>query len=169
MPEQYISIVVPGRMYAETYQKMGLHPKTLSNALEGAGTVTSALIPWNTCGVYIHNTLGIATGQYFVWAFFNWLMPIINILFAFTGHSLANRDGKRCGNKAEKAKLMVATIVLDRVFGKPETMLKIQGNERQIETSKARIQRIVEENRAKWKNETLEHSKESGTAKDEKW
>ena len=106
MPEQYISIVVPGRMYAETYQKMGLHPKTLSNALEGAGTVTSALIPWNTCGVYIHNTLGIATGQYFVWAFFNWLMPIINILFAFTGHSLANRDGKRCGNKAEKAKLM---------------------------------------------------------------
>ena len=68
----------------------------------------------------------------------------------------------------EKAKLMVATIVLDRVFGKPETMLKIQGNERQIETSKARIQRIVEENRAKWKNETLEHLKESGTAADEK-
>lgn len=106
MPEQYISIVVPGRMYAETYQKMGLHPKTLSNALEGAGTVTSALIPWNTCGVYIKNTLGIATGQYFIYAFFNYLMPITVIILAFTGHTLANEDGKRCNKKAEKAKLM---------------------------------------------------------------
>ena len=53
MPEQYISIVVPGRMYAEEYRKMGLHPSVLSSALEGAGTVTSALVPWNTCGVYI--------------------------------------------------------------------------------------------------------------------
>ncbi len=53
MPEQYISIVVPGRMYAGTYKKKGLHPKTLSNALESAGTVTSALIPWNTCGVFM--------------------------------------------------------------------------------------------------------------------
>ena len=60
MPEQYISIVVPGRMYAETYKKAGLHPKTLSNALEGAGTVTSALIPWNTCGVFIMTTLGLS-------------------------------------------------------------------------------------------------------------
>ena len=80
MPEQYISIVIPGRMYAEEYRKMGLHPKTLSNALEGAGTVTSALIPWNTCGVYIEETLGIGVAQYGPWAVFNWLMPIMNIV-----------------------------------------------------------------------------------------
>ena len=61
MPEQYISIVVPGRMYAEAYREQGLHPKTLSNALESSGTVTSALIPWNTCGVFIFATLGIST------------------------------------------------------------------------------------------------------------
>ena len=82
MPEQYISIVVPGRMYAEEYRKMGLHPVTLSNALEGAGTVTSALIPWNTCGVYIKDTLGLGVAQYGPWAIFNWLMPIVNIILA---------------------------------------------------------------------------------------
>lgn len=60
MPEQYISIVVPGRMYAEEYHKMGVHPAVLSSSLESAGTVTSALIPWNTCGVFIKDTLNIA-------------------------------------------------------------------------------------------------------------
>ena len=49
MPEQYISILIPGRMYAEAYRKAGIHPMSLSNALESAGTVTSPLIPWNTC------------------------------------------------------------------------------------------------------------------------
>lgn len=92
MPEQYISIVVPGRMYAEEYKKRGLHPKTLSNALEGAGTVTSALIPWNTCGVYIEKTLGIGVAQYGPWAMFNWLMPIMVILLAFLGITVANAD-----------------------------------------------------------------------------
>ena len=57
MPEQYISIVVPGRMYAEEYREKGLHPALLSGTLESAGTVTSALIPWNTCGVFITSTL----------------------------------------------------------------------------------------------------------------
>ncbi len=100
MPEQYISIVVPGRMYAEEYRKMGLHPKTLSNALEGAGTVTSALIPWNTCGVYIEETLGIGVAQYGPWAVFNWLMPIINIVLAVPGLTIAQADGTRGKKKA---------------------------------------------------------------------
>ena len=72
MPEQYISIVVPGRMYAEEYREKGLHPALLSGALEGAGTVTSALIPWNTCGVFISSTLDInawGAGGYVTWAF----------------------------------------------------------------------------------------------------
>ncbi len=102
MPEQYISIVVPGRMYAEEYRKMGLHPKTLSNALEGAGTVTSALIPWNTCGVYIKDTLGVGVEVYGPWAVFNWLMPIMNIVLAVPGLTIAQADGTR-GKKKAKA------------------------------------------------------------------
>ncbi len=104
MPEQYISIVVPGRMYAKTYKDMGLHPKTLSNALEGAGTVTSALIPWNTCGVYILSVLGVSTAQYLPYAMFNYLMPIMVIALAFTGHTLADADGVRMTRRAQAKK-----------------------------------------------------------------
>lgn len=104
MPEQYISIVVPGRMYAETYKDMGLHPKTLSNALEGAGTVTSALIPWNTCGVYILSVLGVSTAQYAPYALFNYLMPIIVIALSFTGHCLADADGIRMSGSSQAKK-----------------------------------------------------------------
>lgn len=89
MPEQYISIVVPGRMYANTYKEKGLHPKTLSNALKSAGTVTSALIPWNTCGVFMTGILGVSTFQYGKWAFFNYLMPIAVILLSIPGITVA--------------------------------------------------------------------------------
>lgn len=95
MPEQYISIVIPGRMYAEEYKKQGLHPKTLSNALESAGTVTSALVPWNTCGVFMATTLGMSTLDYAPWAIFNWLMPIVVIVMAFMGITVADADGNR--------------------------------------------------------------------------
>ena len=94
MPEQYISIVVPGRMYAEEYRKMGLHPSVLSSALEGAGTVTSALVPWNTCGVYIENTLNITVPEYGMFAMFNWLMPVINAACAWFGWTLKDMDNK---------------------------------------------------------------------------
>ena len=104
MPEQYISLVVPGRMYAEEYRRRGLHAKTLSNALEGAGTVTSALIPWNTCGVFIETTLGIGVAQYGVWAIFNWLMPIVVVLMALTGHTLADADGVTFAHKRRMAR-----------------------------------------------------------------
>lgn len=85
MPEQYISILVPGRMYAPAYRERGLHPKSLSNALESAGTVTSCLVPWNTCGMFIKNTLGVETIVYGPWAVFNYLMPIICYVMAFMG------------------------------------------------------------------------------------
>lgn len=94
MPEQYISIVVPGRMYAEEYRKMGLHPSVLSSALEGAGTVTSALVPWNTCGVYIKDTLSITVPEYAPFAMFNWLMPVINAACAWVGVTLKDLDNK---------------------------------------------------------------------------
>lgn len=85
MPEQYISILVPGRMYAPAYREKGIHPKSLSNALESAGTVTSCLVPWNTCGMFIKNTLGVSTAVYAPWAVFNYAMPIICIVMAFMG------------------------------------------------------------------------------------
>lgn len=85
MAEQYISILIPGRMFAPAYREKGLHPKSLSNALESAGTVTSCLIPWNTCGVFIATTLGIHTAQYAPWAIFNYTMPILCFVLAFFG------------------------------------------------------------------------------------
>ena len=102
MPEQYISIVVPGRMYAEEYRKMGLHPTVLSSALESAGTVTSALIPWNTCGAFISKTLDIDVVKYGPWALFNWMMPVVNILFAAAGLTLKDLGNKPFRKKAAK-------------------------------------------------------------------
>ncbi|MBQ0040544.1 MAG: Na+/H+ antiporter NhaC [Clostridiales bacterium] len=88
MPEQYISILVPGRMYAPAYRKAGLHPKCLSNALESAGTVTSCLVPWNTCGMFIMATLGVSTLTYAPWAVFNYLMPIVTLVMAYMGFTV---------------------------------------------------------------------------------
>lgn len=83
MPEQYISIVVPGKMYAKAYRERGLHPKLLSNALESGGSVTSALIPWNTCGAFMYSVLGVSALQYAPFAFFNYLTPLVVITFAY--------------------------------------------------------------------------------------
>ena len=88
MPEQYISIVVPGRMYAQTYQDRGLHPKCLSNALESAGTVSGAFIPWHTCGVFMSTTLGVpiwGAGGYAPWLVFNYVQIVVTAVFAYLG------------------------------------------------------------------------------------
>ncbi len=87
--DQYLSIVVPGRMFAEEYKDRGLHPKVLSRTLEDSGTVTSALIPWNTCGAYHSGVLGIATGDYWMCCFFNIISPIMTVFFGFLGIKIA--------------------------------------------------------------------------------
>lgn len=87
MPEQYISIVIPGRMYAPAYRDRGFHPKMLSATLEAGGTVSGALIPWNTCGVYLTGVLGVATTEYLPYAFFNLLMPIVTIILTAIGQN----------------------------------------------------------------------------------
>lgn len=92
MPEQYISVVVPGRMYADAYKERGLHPKVLSNVLESAGTLTSVLIPWNTCGVYFTKVLGVGTMAYGKWAIFNYLTPLIVIIVSFMGINVPKRE-----------------------------------------------------------------------------
>lgn len=80
--DQYLAIVVPGKMYAQAYRDKGLAPENLSRALEDSGTVTSVLIPWNTCGAYHSGVLGVGVGEYFMYAIFNWLSPFMTLLFA---------------------------------------------------------------------------------------
>ena len=80
MPEQYISIVVPGRMFKNEYKERNLDPTLLSSTLESGGTVTSAMIPWNTCGTYMSTVLGVPTVHYIPFLFFNLLMPIVQVI-----------------------------------------------------------------------------------------
>lgn len=83
--DQYIAIVMPGRMFKQEFAKRKLAPENLSRALEDGGTVTSALIPWNTCGAYMQSVLLINPFEYAIYCVFNWLTPIIGIILAFTG------------------------------------------------------------------------------------
>ena len=72
-------------MYTDTYKEKGLAPENLSRTLEDSGTVTSALIPWNTCGAYHANVLGVATLAYIPFAFFNLISPFMTIFYAYMG------------------------------------------------------------------------------------
>ncbi|MDN4166919.1 Na+/H+ antiporter NhaC [Cytophagales bacterium LB-30] len=81
--DQYLAIVVPGRMYAQTFKDRGLAPENLSRTLEDSGTVTSVLIPWNTCGATQASVLGVATFTYAPYCFFNIISPFMTILFAY--------------------------------------------------------------------------------------
>lgn len=86
--DQYISIVVPGRMFASTYKDRGLKPELLSRTLEDGGTLTSVLIPWNTCGATQSRVLGVPTLDYIPFAFFNFLSPMFSILFASINYKI---------------------------------------------------------------------------------
>ena len=80
--DQYLSIVIPGKMFSKAYEDKGLAPENLSRTLEDSGTVTSALIPWNTCGAYQSGILGVSVADYFIYAIFNWLSPFMTLLIA---------------------------------------------------------------------------------------
>ncbi len=80
--DQYLAIVIPGKMFKKAYEDKGLAPENLSRTLEDSGTVTSVLIPWNTCGAYQSQVLGVGVGEYFLYAIFNWLSPFTTLLFA---------------------------------------------------------------------------------------
>lgn len=83
--DQYLAIVIPGRMYKSEYESRGLHPKNLSRTLEDGATITSPLIPWNSCGAYIMGTLGIAPWAYVPYCIFNIVNPLIAIFYGYTG------------------------------------------------------------------------------------
>jgi NhaC family Na+:H+ antiporter len=83
--DQYLALVIPGKMYKKAFQDKGLHPVNLSRTLEDTGTVTSVLVPWNTCGAYNAGVLGVPTVDYFIYAIFNWISPFMTLTVAALG------------------------------------------------------------------------------------
>ena len=90
--DQYLAIVVPGRMFATTYRERGLKPQNLSRALEDSGTVTSVLFPWNTCGAAQSSVLSVATGEYWMYCFFNLISPVMTIIYGYFNIKIARFD-----------------------------------------------------------------------------
>ena len=86
--DQYIAIVLPGRMFRAEFRRRRLAPKNLSRALEDAGTLTSPLVPWNTCGAFMAQTLGVATFTYLPFCFFNLVNPLVSAAYGFTGFTI---------------------------------------------------------------------------------
>ncbi|MBJ2173238.1 sodium:proton antiporter [Aureibaculum sp. A20] len=93
--DQYLAIVIPGKMFKKAYEDKGLAPENLSRTLEDSGTVTSVLIPWNTCGAYQSSVLGVGVGEYFIYAIFNWLSPFMTLLFAALNIKIKMLAGKK--------------------------------------------------------------------------
>ena len=80
--DQYLALVIPGKMFKKAYKDKGLAPENLSRTLEDSGTVTSVLVPWNTCGAFQSSVLGVSVANYFLYAFFNWISPFMTLLIA---------------------------------------------------------------------------------------
>jgi NhaC family Na+:H+ antiporter len=101
--DQYVADVLPSRMFRGEFARRGLAPQVLSRAVEDSGTVTSVLVPWNTCGAYISGVLGVSTAAYFPFCFFNFLSPLLDVLFGFIGFkvpSLADQPPPTDGSVA---------------------------------------------------------------------
>ena len=93
--DQYLAIVVPGKMFKKAYEEKGLAPENLSRTLEDSGTVTSVLVPWNTCGAYQSGVLDVPVADYFVFAVFNWLSPFMTLFFAALGIKIKQLAAKK--------------------------------------------------------------------------
>ena len=104
-PDQYLSIIVPGRMYREVYQRRKLHPKNLSRTVEDAGTLSSPLVPWNTCGATMMSVLLVNPFAYLPYAFFNLLTPLFAVLWAYLniGQATVQKDAKATPPSAKKS------------------------------------------------------------------
>jgi NhaC family Na+:H+ antiporter len=86
--DQYIAIVLPTRMFMIPFRERGLHPETLATAVENSGTVTSPLIPWNSCGAYMTAALGVSTFLYFPYCFFNFINFLLGLIYGFIGFNV---------------------------------------------------------------------------------
>jgi len=95
--DQYVADVLPARMFATEFQRRGLAPQVLSRAVEDSGTVTSPLVPWNTCGAYMSGVLGVSTAAYFPYCFFNLLSPILDVIYGFVGFKVPSLTDEQSG------------------------------------------------------------------------
>jgi NhaC family Na+:H+ antiporter len=86
--DQYMSVVMPGRMFRTEFKKQNLAPQNLSRILEDSGTVTSALVPWNTCGAFLSGVLGVYTLSYFPYCFFNLLCPLFTVAYGYANFTI---------------------------------------------------------------------------------
>jgi NhaC family Na+:H+ antiporter len=90
--DQYVADVLPSRMFRGEFETRGLAPEVLSRAVEDSGTVTSVLVPWNTCGAYISGVLGVSTASYFPYCFFNFVSPVLDVAYGFLGFKVPRRE-----------------------------------------------------------------------------
>ncbi|TQV75636.1 hypothetical protein FLL45_09955 [Aliikangiella marina] len=109
--DQYISIVLPGRMYRAEFKRRRLHPKNLSRVLEDSATITSPLIPWNTCGAFMAGTLGVSTFVYLPFCFFNLVNPIISIIYGITNFKIEKMDDSDLDPESAVGEKSEATIL----------------------------------------------------------
>lgn len=105
--DQYMSIVMTGKMYAQAYKDKGLHPKNLSRAIEDSATVTANLVPWNSGGAYQSATLGVPTILYLPFNFFCWISPIVSMLFGWFNITIdpIDTESDESDKKVEKEKV----------------------------------------------------------------
>jgi Na+:H+ antiporter, NhaC family len=101
--DQYVADVLPARMFRGEFERRGLAPQVLSRAVEDSGTVTSVLVPWNTCGAYISGVLGVSTASYFPYCFFNLLSPVLDVAYGFLGFKVPKLDKPKQVPRAETA------------------------------------------------------------------
>lgn len=88
--DQYLSLIITGNMYRNVYRQFGLEPRLLSRTIEDSVSVTSVLIPWNSCGITQSTVLGVSTMVYFPYCIFNILSPCMSLLLAWTGWRIRN-------------------------------------------------------------------------------
>jgi Na+:H+ antiporter, NhaC family len=101
--DQYVADVLPARMFTSEFERRGLAPEVLSRAVEDSGTVTSVLVPWNTCGAYISGVLGVSTASYFPYCFFNLLSPVLDVAYGFLGFKVPSAAEAVPEPRAEEA------------------------------------------------------------------
>ena len=94
--DQYLSIIIGGNMFRNVYRRAGLEPRLLSRTMEDSVSVTSVLIPWNSCGVTQSTVLGVATLTYLPFCIFNWLSPLMSLLLAYTGFRIRQARRTPC-------------------------------------------------------------------------
>jgi NhaC family Na+:H+ antiporter len=104
--DQYVADVLPSRMFSSEFERRELAPEVLSRAVEDSGTVTSVLVPWNTCGAYISGVLGVPTASYFPYCFFNLLSPILDVVYGFIGFKVPAAAPPERAPQADQSELV---------------------------------------------------------------